>query len=220
MALGGAVLVSGTIVTGTGPHGGDERADRLGFDISGVTRLHSLLVWAFVALLALVAVLMARSETSPGAAPPDPITVGRAGARAAGARLAPLTSQGPGPRLVAVRRLLTLVVLQAGLGYAQYFAGVPALLVGFHLLGATLVWAATVEVGLLVFERPGGTVVAGREGEQVEDAPSGGAGERGRPAPAAPVPGRPPHPDTLAGGSGTSVPVVPARGGLVAPDGG
>ena len=123
LVLAAAVLVSGTIVTGTGPHGGDERADRLGFDVSDVTRIHSLLVWAFVGLLAVVAVLVARTE-------------------------------GPGPRLVAVRRLLTLAVLQGGLGYTQYFAGVPPLLVGFHLLGATLVWAATVEVGLLVLERP------------------------------------------------------------------
>ena len=204
MALGGAVLVSGTIVTGTGPHGGDERADRLGFDISGVTRLHSLLVWAFVALLAVVAVLLARAETSRGCAR-DRVTVGRAGA---------------GPRVVAVRRLLTLAVLQGGLGYAQYFAGVPPLLVGFHLLGATLVWAATVEVGLLVLERPAGAVVAGRGAERVEGAPGDGATERWQPVPPGPVTGRPPHPDTLAGGSGTSVPVVPARRGLVAPDGG
>jgi heme a synthase len=189
VALGGAVLVSGTIVTGTGPHGGDERADRLGFDITDVTRAHSLLVWAFLALLGTVALLLARSE-------------------------------GPGPRLVAVRRLLALAVLQGGLGYAQYFAGVPPLLVGFHLLGATLVWAATVEVGLLVLGRPGDAVGPGRNGERYERAPPGGAGEPWPPARPEPVTGGPRHPGTLAGGSGTAVPVVPARGGLAAPDGG
>lgn len=36
--------------------------------------------------------------------------------------------------------LLIAVVAQGALGYWQYFAGVPALLVGFHVAGATLVW--------------------------------------------------------------------------------
>jgi heme A synthase len=29
---------------------------------------------------------------------------------------------------------------QAGLGYVQYFTGVPAVLVGLHVAGATLTW--------------------------------------------------------------------------------
>ena len=32
----------------------------------------------------------------------------------------------------------------------QWFAGVPALLVGLHILGATLVWAAACRLVLLV----------------------------------------------------------------------
>jgi heme a synthase len=39
------VLVAGTVVTATGPHGGDERADRLSFDIGEVARAHALLAW-------------------------------------------------------------------------------------------------------------------------------------------------------------------------------
>lgn len=40
--------------------------------------------------------------------------------------------------------LLLIVSLAQGLiGYVQYFNGVPILLVGFHLLGATLVWIST-----------------------------------------------------------------------------
>ena len=50
VALATAVLVSGTIVTGTGPHGGDETVERLPFDLLEVTRLHSLLVWTFLAV--------------------------------------------------------------------------------------------------------------------------------------------------------------------------
>jgi heme a synthase len=55
----GAVLVTGTLVTGAGPHGGDEAADRLPFAVSSVVRLHGAAVWIFLAV-ALVAWGMAR----------------------------------------------------------------------------------------------------------------------------------------------------------------
>ncbi len=48
------VLVSGTVVTGAGPHGGDEEAERLNYDISNVARIHAIGVIALlVAVLAL-----------------------------------------------------------------------------------------------------------------------------------------------------------------------
>ena len=34
------------------------------------------------------------------------------------------------------------------MGYAQYFTGVPALLVALHVLGASLVWLAVLNVAL------------------------------------------------------------------------
>jgi heme a synthase len=43
-------LVTGTLVTGSGPHAGDEDAERLGFDISHIARVHGLAVIAFLAL--------------------------------------------------------------------------------------------------------------------------------------------------------------------------
>lgn len=49
--------------------------------------------------------------------------------------------------------LLIVLVAQAGIGYTQYFNGVPALLVGFHLLGASLVWLASLHL-TLKFSRP------------------------------------------------------------------
>lgn len=55
VALAAAVLVTGAVVTGTGPHAGDERAERYGFSITAVARVHSLTAWAF--LLAAVALL-------------------------------------------------------------------------------------------------------------------------------------------------------------------
>ena len=45
--LAGWVLVNGTLVTGAGPHGGDENAERLSFDIADVARLHSISVIVF-----------------------------------------------------------------------------------------------------------------------------------------------------------------------------
>lgn len=48
-----------------------------------------------------------------------------------------------------VRRSVELLVVelaQGVIGYVQYFLGVPALLVGIHMLGATLVWIATLRV--------------------------------------------------------------------------
>ena len=38
--------------------------------------------------------------------------------------------------------MLLALVFQAGIGYTQYFTGVPVLLVGFHIIGATLSWIA------------------------------------------------------------------------------
>lgn len=38
------------------------------------------------------------------------------------------------------RLVLVSLIVQAGIGYVQYFTGVPVLLVGFHIAGATLTW--------------------------------------------------------------------------------
>ncbi|MBX7161165.1 MAG: COX15/CtaA family protein [Acidimicrobiia bacterium] len=45
-----------------------------------------------------------------------------------------------------VAAFTVLLVAQGVIGYAQFFAGVPALLVGVHLLGATLVWIAALAI--------------------------------------------------------------------------
>ncbi len=44
------LLVAGTIVTGTGPHAGDAKAPRFGFNIEQVAQVHADLVWATVGL--------------------------------------------------------------------------------------------------------------------------------------------------------------------------
>ena len=104
-------LLAGTVVTASGPHGGDEDVRRLGFALRDVARLHGGAVIVFVA--ATLAAL--RVAVRDGAAP----AVVRAGTV-----------------------LLAVSMAQAGVGYAQYFTGVPPFLVGMHIAGATAVWIA------------------------------------------------------------------------------
>ena len=53
------------------------------------------------------------------------------------------------PHLRPVARLLVVVVAaQAAIGWTQYFTGVPVLLVGFHVAGATALWMAVVKMRL------------------------------------------------------------------------
>jgi cytochrome c oxidase assembly protein subunit 15 len=47
-----------------------------------------------------------------------------------------------------MQALGAVVVLQAGIGWTQYFTGVPELLVGLHLVGATALWATVVSLWL------------------------------------------------------------------------
>jgi cytochrome c oxidase assembly protein subunit 15 len=51
-------------------------------------------------------------------------------------------------------------LLQAAVGYTQYFNDVPPLLVGIHVAGATVLWAMTIHLLLATRE----AVVAPREG--------------------------------------------------------
>jgi cytochrome c oxidase assembly protein subunit 15 len=48
-----------------------------------------------------------------------------------------------------VRTLLIVIAIQAAIGYTQYFTGVPALLVGFHICGALAVWIAALQLPLV-----------------------------------------------------------------------
>ena len=57
LLLGAAVvaIVTGTVVTATGPHAGDEDAIRFGFELTSVARVHSASIIATVALIAYLA---------------------------------------------------------------------------------------------------------------------------------------------------------------------
>lgn len=61
VAAAAVVILTGTIVTGTGPHGGDQEVERLPYDITEVARNHSAAAWIFVALVVWILVELRRS---------------------------------------------------------------------------------------------------------------------------------------------------------------
>src|SRR5581483_9949760 len=112
------VIFLGTVVTSSGPHGGDVRAARLPFALRDVTRLHGIAVMLFLAFTLFTAWSLTRA--------------GRAAA----------------PVLQRAEVLLLVIVAQAVVGYAQYFTRLPPLLVGIHIAGATAVWIAALRLDL------------------------------------------------------------------------
>jgi cytochrome c oxidase assembly protein subunit 15 len=59
-ALIGLAVLTGTVVTGTGPHGGDVDVRRFGFAITSVARVHSITVLAATAALLVLAMRIRR----------------------------------------------------------------------------------------------------------------------------------------------------------------
>ena len=112
VAVSAAVVVLGVIVTGSGPHSGDDDAERFAVDPRTVSWLHADVVLLFLGLT--IGLLVALSILRP---------------------------DGPAPRRAWI--LLGVSLAQGVVGYVQYFTGVPEVLVGLHVLGACLVWIAT-----------------------------------------------------------------------------
>jgi len=130
VAAAGLVLFLGTVVTSSGPHGGDENAERLQFALPEVARFHGAGVILFLGLT-LVSLWRLRSAAAPAAV---------------------------------LRRgevLLAVSVAQAAIGYIQYFNGVPALMVGFHVAGAAAVWIAVLRFRLAFAGVPPGPGMGG-----------------------------------------------------------
>jgi heme a synthase len=123
VAVVGATLAAGTVVTGTGPHSGDKDAShRLPFDLAAVTQLHSDLVLLMLGLT--VGLLIALAATD------APARVSRRGVT-----------------------LLGVALAQGVIGVAQYATDLPVVLVGLHVLGATLVWIAALRLLLSMTRR-------------------------------------------------------------------
>ena len=110
-----AVIVAGVLVTGSGPHAGDEHAKRNGLDPQIVAQFHADLV--FLLIGGSVALWLAlRAVAAPQ--------------RAIRAALA----------------LVAIELAQGLIGFVQYFTHLPVVLVGAHMLGATLVWIGALAV--------------------------------------------------------------------------
>jgi len=104
------VLIIGTVVTGSGPHAGDENAKRFGLDSKSVSWLHADFVIALLVLSTILWLLIKQSGS------------------------AILTRK--------IQIFLLVAFAQGGIGYIQYLTGLPEIIVGAHLLGATLVWGS------------------------------------------------------------------------------
>jgi heme A synthase len=50
--------------------------------------------------------------------------------------------------------VLVIAVLQATVGYVQYFNDIPALLVGIHIFGATMFFLSMVQLWLIAHQIP------------------------------------------------------------------
>lgn len=114
------VLAAGTLVTGSGPHSGHNEND-----VTIIRRLpiavnDAARIHGVVGIL-FIALLIAVV-----------VQIRR--------------HHGPGPVLRSSEMLLTVAVLQGAIGYVQYFAGVPPLLVALHVLGSCLVWVACLDL--------------------------------------------------------------------------
>jgi len=120
LGLCGLAIILGTLVTGAGPHAGDENAIRLTFDLRSITRIHSASVLLCVAAT-LIFIVQIRRNTFEWM------------------------------RLKAKMEVFLFVaVAQGGVGYLQYFSGVPAQLVAVHVALAVAVWISVLRLWIAV----------------------------------------------------------------------
>ncbi|MEY9964645.1 cytochrome c oxidase assembly protein subunit 15 [Streptacidiphilus sp. MAP12-16] len=119
-----ALIVVGTLVTGTGPHSGDgTQVKRMPFDWEKITQFHADFAMVTIGLaLAMMFVLLAVDAPA-------------------------------GPRRRALE-FFAVLMAQAVIGFVQYFTHLPEVVVGVHLLGAALVWAAVLRLHLSLRIRP------------------------------------------------------------------
>ncbi len=115
--LTAAALFTGTVVTGTGPHGGDEQVERLQFALPSVARVHGITVVVLAAATLLLNLRVRRLATAHHTT-------------ALGVIATELARR--------VRIVIAVMATQAAIGYVQYFTELPVLLVALHVIGATL----------------------------------------------------------------------------------
>jgi cytochrome c oxidase assembly protein subunit 15 len=116
VAATAALIVAGTLVTGSGPHAGDSsEVPRMGFDWTVVVWLHAAAA-VLVLVLAVVLAFRLRAEE--------------------GGRLA----------LTRVGVFLLVLLVQLAIGVVQSLIGLPEVLVIGHVVFAALVWVGALRV--------------------------------------------------------------------------
>ena len=125
LAAAAVVIVLGTVVTGAGPHAGNHDGQLVDRLPVDLGDVARLHGLSVMVFLALTLVTIARLISDRVA--PDVV---RRGAT-----------------------LLAVLVAQAAIGYAQYFLGVPAMLVALHVAGATAVWVTSLRLYLSMHVR-------------------------------------------------------------------
>lgn len=113
--LAATAIVLGTFVTGAGPHGGNRDGQNIERLPLEVRQVVRIHSITVILLMALVLVVVARLHRA---------------------------DADPGERWRG-RMLLLALIAQGGVGYLQYFTGVPVILVGVHVAGACAVWIFT-----------------------------------------------------------------------------
>lgn len=123
VVVASAMMVAGTLVTGTGPLAGAGDVPRYHFlSLTAVTQLHADIGWV-LGTLAVVVVLCLNLTQAPARA----------------IRLGWL--------------VLGLIALQGAIGYAQYFSGLPAGLVWVHVANTALIWIAVLRLNFALRDR-------------------------------------------------------------------
>lgn len=121
-----AVLVTGTMVTGAGPHAGDKSLERpvprLEVEITTLVHMHSSLLVAYLALVV-------------------------------GLGFGLLSVRAPKEVMQRLVVVVVLVAAQGALGATQFFLGVPEALVALHVAGAAACTAATAALWASLRER-------------------------------------------------------------------
>ncbi|HTU72759.1 MAG TPA: COX15/CtaA family protein [Trebonia sp.] len=154
-----AMLVAGTVVTGTGPlagtqidsHGHYTTVPRFHLPLVDVTQFHADIAW-FISATSLALAIGLRYSAAPAR----------------------------------VRRQAWVVVggviLQALIGYTQYFLHLPAGLVWVHVAGAVLLWIAVLQLNLSTRERlpvAAATVTVAAQAAPATAGPGGATGATG-----------------------------------------
>jgi cytochrome c oxidase assembly protein subunit 15 len=117
--VGWVTVIVGVVVTGAGPHAGDANTPRNGLDLETWQHYHSWPAYLMTGMVLLALVLVWRSVQS---------------------------RKLKNPAVKSLGILLIVSILQGLLGIVQANMGVPALLAGVHMLGASLI------ISLLTFQ--------------------------------------------------------------------